>query len=201
DTVAALGHDYTATITEPTCTDGGYTTYTCSRCGNAYTDNYTDALGHAWDDGVITTTPTADAQGEITYTCTVCGATRTAPVSYAVAAAPTTEPTAAPTAEPTAAPTAEPTAAPTAAPTAVPTAEPTAEPTPSSTPEPAATAEVPDPTIAATIIIGDAAGTETPAETGESGASPALLIGVILVIVGCGVAAIGIVIWSRRRRR
>ncbi|MCD7769082.1 MAG: hypothetical protein LUH36_03040, partial [Oscillospiraceae bacterium] len=59
----------------------------------------------------------------------------------------------------------------------------------------------PDPTISATIIIGDAAGTEAPAETGESGTSPALLIGVILVIVGCGAAAIGIVIWSRRYRR
>ncbi|MCD7769648.1 MAG: CAP domain-containing protein, partial [Oscillospiraceae bacterium] len=45
DTVAALGHDYTATVTEPTCTADGYTTYTCSRCGDSYTGDTVAALG------------------------------------------------------------------------------------------------------------------------------------------------------------
>jgi len=38
-------HDYKATVTEPTCTEGGYTTYTCA-CGDSYTGDETPALGH-----------------------------------------------------------------------------------------------------------------------------------------------------------
>ncbi len=41
-----LGHKYYAVVTEPDCVNGGYTTYTCSVCGDTYKDNYTDALGH-----------------------------------------------------------------------------------------------------------------------------------------------------------
>ena len=39
-------HEYEAVVTEPTCTELGYTTYTCSKCGNVYFDNFVDALGH-----------------------------------------------------------------------------------------------------------------------------------------------------------
>lgn len=38
-------HRYTETVTEPTCTEKGCTTYTCI-CGRSYVDNYVDALGH-----------------------------------------------------------------------------------------------------------------------------------------------------------
>ena len=38
-------HRYTETVTEPTCTEKGYTTYTCI-CGRSYVDNYVDVLGH-----------------------------------------------------------------------------------------------------------------------------------------------------------
>lgn len=31
DYTDALGHDYVPEVTEPTCTEQGYTTYTCSR--------------------------------------------------------------------------------------------------------------------------------------------------------------------------
>ena len=37
------GHDYVGVVTDPTCTDGGYTTYTCSRCGDWYIGDYTEA--------------------------------------------------------------------------------------------------------------------------------------------------------------
>ena len=40
--------DYAATLTAPGCTTGGYTTYTCA-CGDSYTDDETDATGHAFD--------------------------------------------------------------------------------------------------------------------------------------------------------
>ena len=46
--VDALGHTHTAdgTVTAPTCTAQGYTTYTCSRCGVSYPDDFTDPTGH-----------------------------------------------------------------------------------------------------------------------------------------------------------
>ncbi len=43
---AALGHAYKDVVTEPDCTNGGYTTHTCSRCRDTYVDAYTDPLGH-----------------------------------------------------------------------------------------------------------------------------------------------------------
>ena len=48
---APLGHDYEAVLTEPTCTEQGYTTHTCSRCEDHYVDGYVEALGHAWGNG------------------------------------------------------------------------------------------------------------------------------------------------------
>ncbi|MBR6119179.1 MAG: InlB B-repeat-containing protein [Oscillospiraceae bacterium] len=43
--IAALGHNYVATVTAPTETEQGYTTHTCSRCGDSYVDSYVPALG------------------------------------------------------------------------------------------------------------------------------------------------------------
>ena len=42
----ACSHTYTSVVTQPTCTAGGYTTYTCSKCGDTYTGNEVAALGH-----------------------------------------------------------------------------------------------------------------------------------------------------------
>ena len=39
-------HSYTATVTAPTCTDNGYTTYTCTHCGDSYKGNETNKTGH-----------------------------------------------------------------------------------------------------------------------------------------------------------
>ena len=68
-------HYYTATVTAPTCTAKGYTTHTCA-CGNSYVDTYTDALGHAWDNGKVTKQPTEAETGVKTFTCTRCGETK-----------------------------------------------------------------------------------------------------------------------------
>lgn len=70
-------HSYTATVTPPTCTEQGYTTHTCTACGDSYKDNYVSALGHAWGSGLVTKQPTETEKGEKTYTCTRCGATKT----------------------------------------------------------------------------------------------------------------------------
>ena len=49
-TLDATGHSYTTAVTAPTCTEQGYTTYTCS-CGDNYVDDYVNATGHADNDG------------------------------------------------------------------------------------------------------------------------------------------------------
>ena len=69
-------HNWSVTSsTAPTCTAAGSTTWTCSLCGQTYTEA-TPALGHSWDGGV-TTAPTCTAAGSTTWTCTRCGQTRT----------------------------------------------------------------------------------------------------------------------------
>ena len=47
-------HKYVETVTKPTCTEKGCTTYTCSICGDSYKGSYTDALGHSYVGGVCT---------------------------------------------------------------------------------------------------------------------------------------------------
>ena len=79
EAIPATGaHDYQFTKNvAPTCTDGGYDLYTCSGCGATERRNLTDAAGHKWDGGTVTTAPTETTPGMRTFTCTVCGQTRT----------------------------------------------------------------------------------------------------------------------------
>ncbi len=57
-------HTYTPDVTAPTCTEQGYTTYTCA-CDDSYVSDYVDATGeHTYENGV----------------CTGCGATQPGPV-------------------------------------------------------------------------------------------------------------------------
>lgn len=71
--VNALGHDYQKEVTAPTCTEMGYTTYTCSRCGDTYKGDYTDAAGHKPGDWIIDQEPTTDSEGSKHKECEVCG--------------------------------------------------------------------------------------------------------------------------------
>jgi DNA-directed RNA polymerase subunit RPC12/RpoP len=64
-------HVYDYTVKSPTTEEGGYTTYTCSRCGDSYVDDYVEALGHDYD--AVVTEPTCEEGGYTTYTCTNCG--------------------------------------------------------------------------------------------------------------------------------
>lgn len=42
-------HSFTITkVVDPTCTDQGYTSHTCDRCGYTYNDSYVDATGHQY---------------------------------------------------------------------------------------------------------------------------------------------------------
>ena len=57
EVISALGHTESSVVTAPTCTADGYTTYTCSVCGNERKADYVDATGHTMANGV----------------CSVCG--------------------------------------------------------------------------------------------------------------------------------
>ena len=64
-------HSYHAEITtKPTCTATGETTYTCSGCGDSYTETI-PAIAHSYD--AVVTEPTCTAGGYTTYTCSACG--------------------------------------------------------------------------------------------------------------------------------
>ena len=88
----ALGHSHTPAVTAPTCTQDGYTTYTCA-CGDTYTEPGEAKTGHDFTNGDTcangcgttqdhvcnfvageTTAPTCTEAGYTTYTC-ACGAT------------------------------------------------------------------------------------------------------------------------------
>lgn len=73
-----LSHTYTSVVTAPNCTEKGYTTYTCSACGDSYIDDYADSLGHIdsdndgkcdiCEDELSTVTPT-DPSGTCSCMC------------------------------------------------------------------------------------------------------------------------------------
>ena len=68
---------------DATCTTTGYTgdTY-CKDCNEKIADGEViPALGHAWDNGVITTAPTCENAGVKTFTCTRCNETKTEAIS------------------------------------------------------------------------------------------------------------------------
>ena len=77
----ALPHDWDDGVVtrEPTCTEKGVITYTCSGCGETKTEPV-DLLAHDWDDGEVTKEPSCTEAGERTFTCAVGGETRTEPI-------------------------------------------------------------------------------------------------------------------------
>ncbi|MBQ3099728.1 MAG: hypothetical protein IJC50_01935, partial [Clostridia bacterium] len=74
----ALGHDYVAEITEPTCHNDGLAVYTCSRCDKTYSEVLL-ATGHDVTNWV-------EADGVLTRTCNDCGETETKAIATSEAA-------------------------------------------------------------------------------------------------------------------
>ncbi|MBQ7355680.1 MAG: hypothetical protein IJW62_09195 [Clostridia bacterium] len=76
DTWTVLPHSYTAVVTAPTCTEGGYTTYTCD-CGHSYVADYTEVIGHVGGTPiyVIESQVTCTTNGimHVITSCTECG--------------------------------------------------------------------------------------------------------------------------------
>ena len=61
-------HVYDASVTAPTCTEQGYTTYTCA-CGDSYIDTYIKALGHSFTKYVSSKKATCTEDATKTATC------------------------------------------------------------------------------------------------------------------------------------
>ena len=68
-------HNHISDAVAPTCTEAGYTTYTCS-CGDTYTVDGAAATGHSHASTV--TAPTCTEDGYTTFTCS-CGDSYTEP--------------------------------------------------------------------------------------------------------------------------
>ncbi len=71
---AKCEHNYIAEVTTlATCSSEGVTTYTCSKCGDVYTESIpVDANAHDWNEPVRVE-PTCAEKGTITKTCKLCG--------------------------------------------------------------------------------------------------------------------------------
>ena len=69
--IPATGHSYSAVVTAPTCTEEGYTTYTC-HCGDTYVADRVDATGHTASDWIIDVEATCSYFGNKHTECTIC---------------------------------------------------------------------------------------------------------------------------------
>ena len=78
--IAKADHELVATVTEPTCTELGFTTHACKNCDFAYTDTYVAPTGHDWDEGKVASAPTLTETGILVQTCVNCGATKEATI-------------------------------------------------------------------------------------------------------------------------
>ena len=64
------GHSYSEKVVAPTCTELGYTIYTCESCGDSYKADYVDKAAHDYTKTV--TAPTCTVLGYTVYECKNC---------------------------------------------------------------------------------------------------------------------------------
>ena len=74
--IAKADHELVATVTEPTCTELGFTTHACKNCDYKYIDTYVAPIDHNWDEGKVASAPTLTETGILVQTCVNCGATK-----------------------------------------------------------------------------------------------------------------------------
>lgn len=66
-------HDYKRQRVAATCTEGGYSLYTCE-CGDSYREETSEPKGHNWDSWIVTEDSTTTSEGIKKRTCPDCGA-------------------------------------------------------------------------------------------------------------------------------
>ncbi len=59
------------TVVAPTCTEQGYTVYTCTACGDELKADFVPATGHSYEASVVA--PTCEKDGYTNHVCSVCG--------------------------------------------------------------------------------------------------------------------------------
>ena len=64
---ASCSHSYTSVVTKPTCSAGGYTTYTCSGCGHSYKSDETGIVDHNYVSGKCSWCGTSEPITELDY--------------------------------------------------------------------------------------------------------------------------------------
>lgn len=67
-----IPHDYNKTVTPPTCTAGGYTTYSCKDCGSTYRGNPVSKIDHVEGEWRVTKEVTCFENGVETNFCAMC---------------------------------------------------------------------------------------------------------------------------------
>ena len=70
-------HEYDTVVTQPTCTQKGYTTYTCKKCSHSYAGDEVTEKGHTFGEWEIITSPNCDQGGSRKHTCKDCGEVET----------------------------------------------------------------------------------------------------------------------------
>lgn len=60
-------------VIAPTCTEMGYTIFTCETCGDTYKSEYTEAAGHKPSDWIIDVPATIENAGSKHIECERCG--------------------------------------------------------------------------------------------------------------------------------
>ena len=71
ETIPATGHDYKTEVIAPTCTEKGYTIYSCD-CGFSDRRDYVVASGHTPGEWEVVTAAQAGIEGKEQLKCTVC---------------------------------------------------------------------------------------------------------------------------------
>ena len=71
DIIDKLEHKYSKNVVDSTCTEKGYTTYTCNKCGDSYKDDYVNAYvtvrGAAEEDNITEVLTEIKGRGNSTW--------------------------------------------------------------------------------------------------------------------------------------
>ena len=68
-TLPMIAHTLTTDVEAATCEEAGKVVTTCAKCDTVNIESTIPAMGHAWDEGKVTTEATCTAEGEMTFTC------------------------------------------------------------------------------------------------------------------------------------